>query len=87
MSLETVQHRSTKYILQNYSANYKQRLMSLKLLSLMYWYELQDMLFIIKCIKTPSDNVDIHKYIFLLQILQDLHPLQIKANYLPYFSL
>ena len=63
MSLETVQRRSTKYILQDYSSNYKQRLVSLKLLPLMYWYELQDMLFIIKCIKTPLDNFDIHKYI------------------------
>ena len=65
MSLETVQQRSTKYILQDYSSNYKQRLMSLKLLPLMYWYELQDtcMLFIIKCIKTPFDNFDIQKYI------------------------
>ena len=63
MSLETVQRRSTKYILQDYSSNYKQRLVSLKLLPLMYWYELQDMMFIIKCIKTPPDNFDIHKYI------------------------
>ena len=63
MSLETVQRRSTKYIPQDYSSNYKQRLMSLKLLPLMYWYELQDMLLIIKCIKTPTDNFDIYKYV------------------------
>ena len=63
MSFETVQRRSTMYILQNYSSNYKQRLMPLKLLPLIYWYELQDMLFIIKCIKAPSDNFDIHKYV------------------------
>ena len=63
MSLETVQRHSTKYILQDYSSNYKQRLMSLKLLPLMYWYELQDMLFMIKCIKTPSNNFDIFNYI------------------------
>ena len=45
MSLESVQRRSTKYIIQDYSSNYKQRLIFLNLLPLMYWYELQDMLF------------------------------------------
>ena len=43
-----------------------QKLTSLKLLLLMYWYKLQDMLFIIKCIKTPSDNFDIQKCISLV---------------------
>ena len=41
----------------------------------MYWYELQDMLFITKCIKTPSGNIDIHMNISLLQVLQDLYPI------------
>ena len=37
--------------------------MSLNLLPLMYWFELQDIMFLVKRLKDPSDNWGIHKYI------------------------
>ena len=57
--LETVQKRSTKFILQDYTSDYKSRLIQLNLLPLMYWYDLQDLLFLIKCMKNPSDNISL----------------------------
>ena len=61
--LEKVQRRATKYILNDYSTDYKTRLMSLHLLPLMYWLELQDLMFLIKCIKDPDDNCDISNHV------------------------
>ena len=40
--LERVQRRATKFILGDYSMDYKSRLTNLKLLPLMYTYELTD---------------------------------------------
>ena len=45
-SLQRVQRRATKYILNNYSSDYKSRLMNLKLLLLMYIYEMNDISFL-----------------------------------------
>ena len=52
--LETVQKRSTKlnFILHDFASDYKSRLIQLNLPS-MYWYDLQDLLFLIKCMKNP----------------------------------
>ena len=61
--LENVQRRATKYILQDYTSDYKTRLLSLELLPLMLWFELQDVLFLVKCIKEPMDNVNIFNYV------------------------
>ena len=49
--LECIQRRATKYILPDLP--YKARL---NLLLLMYWLELQDLYFFIKCIKDPPDS-------------------------------
>ena len=43
-SLERVQRRATKYILNDYSSDYKSRLMNLKLLPYMYIYEINDII-------------------------------------------
>jgi len=43
--LERVQCRSSKFILNDYSSDYKTRLAKLNLLPLMYIYELTDILF------------------------------------------
>ena len=48
-NLERIQRRSTKYILRDYTSNYKERLTTLNLLPLMYWYDLQDLKFLLKC--------------------------------------
>ena len=62
-SLEKIQRRATSYILSDYASNYKSRLLNLNLLPLMYWLELQDLMFLIKCIKDPPDNFNIYDYI------------------------
>ena len=61
--LEQVQRRCTKFILQDYSPTYKSRLRALNLLPLMLWYELQDIMFLVKCLKEPMDNVNIFDYV------------------------
>ena len=64
IQLERIQKKATKYILQGspYS-DYRQRLISLDLLPLMYWFDLQDIMFLIKSFKTPSDNFDPLSYV------------------------
>ena len=49
-SLERLQRRATKYILNNYTNDYKSRLLNINLLPLMYTYEIVDILFLIKSI-------------------------------------
>ena len=61
--LERVQCRATKYILNNNKLSYKSRLEQLHLLPLMYTYELNDLLFFIKSLKSPSPHFDINQYI------------------------
>ncbi len=62
--LEKVQRQATKYILNKNSIDYKTRLLQTYILRLMYWFELQDILFAIKCFKDPSENCDIKNYLF-----------------------
>ena len=52
--LERVQRRATKFILNNYTMDYKTRLTNLKLLPLMYVLELQDVIFLIKSLNIPQ---------------------------------
>ena len=61
--VEKVQKRATKFILNDYTSNYKHRLISLHLLPLMYFYELQDILFFIKNLQQPSDSFKILNYV------------------------
>ena len=60
--LETVQRRATKFIV-SHSMSYRERLIDLQLFSLMYYLDLQNVLFLIKCIKYPPDNNDVFSYI------------------------
>ena len=46
--LERIQLRASKYILGDYTSDYKTHLIKLNLLSLMYIYELLDILFFVK---------------------------------------
>ena len=55
--LEKIQHRATKYILNHTSATYKDRLKSLKLLPLMYQFELNDILLYISCLKDSNSSL------------------------------
>ncbi len=61
--IEQVQRRASKFILNVTLMDYKQRLIQLNLLPLMYWYELQDVLFLVKSLKDPPDNFDITNFI------------------------
>jgi len=60
---EQIQRCSTKHILNNYTSGYKERLTKLKLFPLMYLFELQDILFAVKSIKTPINQFCITNYI------------------------
>ena len=61
--MERIQRRSTKYILNDYTSDYKTSLLKLKLLPLMYLLDLSDVLFFIKSIKLPSDNFNILHFV------------------------
>ena len=61
--LERIQRRATKYITSDFNkSSYKERLVSLKLLPLMYYYELCDVLFFVKCIKCPDSSFDVLQF-------------------------
>ena len=60
--LESVQRRATKFILNDYSSDYKTRLTSLKLLPLMYRLELNDIMFFVSSLRNPSPHFDISDY-------------------------
>ena len=53
-NIERIQHCATKFILDVYDSNYKTWLLILKLLPLMYLFELQDILFNVKSRKCPT---------------------------------
>ena len=61
--IELVQHPATKYVLNDYTSCYKIWLIKLKLFPLMYLFELHDILFVIKSIKTPTIQFNIINYI------------------------
>ena len=61
--LERVQRRATKYILNDFTSDYKDRLISLELLPLMMFYELLDIMFFVKSFKTPNDCFNISNYL------------------------
>ena len=60
--LERIQRRATKYILNDYTSSYESRL-QLNILPLMFVFELQDLMFLIKSLKSPTDNFNINNYI------------------------
>ena len=62
-NIERIQRRATKFILRDYTSSYKTRLLKLKLLPLMYLFELQDILFAIKSLKIPTKQFNITDYI------------------------
>jgi len=60
------------YILNDYESSCESRLEELHLLPLMYTYELNNLMFLIKCLNQLSDHFNIHQYINLPQVLPDL---------------
>ena len=55
--LESVQRRATKFILNDSTMDYKQRLIHLNLLPLMMEFEISDIMFLVKSMKHPSDHL------------------------------
>jgi len=66
-----IQRCATKYLLNDYTSNYKTRLLKLKLLPLMYLFELQDILFAIKSIKCSTSQFTITNFITFTLPVQD----------------
>ena len=56
-NFERVQWRATKFILNNYHLDYKSRL------PLMYFLELNDILFLVKSLNSPNPAFNIHNYV------------------------
>ena len=54
LMLEKVQRRATKFILNDYTSSYKDRLTNLSLLPLMYWFELNDVMYLVNLLKYIS---------------------------------
>ena len=63
LKLEGIQRRSTRFILNDNVSGYKDRLISLHLLPLMMEYELSDILFFLKSLKTRTAHFDITEYV------------------------
>ena len=61
--LERIQHRATKFILNDYTSSYKSRLLKLNILPLMYQFDYYDILFFVKHIKDPTDSFNILNYV------------------------
>ena len=59
----SVQHRATKYILNDFSSDYKSHLTKLNLLPLMMQLEINDIIFFIKNLKEPSSSFDITSFV------------------------
>ena len=60
--IEQLQRRATKFILNDHQSCYFDRLIKLQLFLLMYAFELADIIFAIKALKSPSDSFDTTNY-------------------------
>ncbi len=61
-TLERIQ-RATIFILNDYTIDYKTRLQKLHLLPLGLWFDLYDLLFLVKCLNDEEDNIEIGKFV------------------------
>ena len=60
LNFEKVQRRVTKFILNDYHLDYKSRLLRCKILPLMYFFELNDISFLVKSLKYPTPAFNIY---------------------------
>ena len=63
LALEQIQHHTTKYILNDYSSDYRSRLIHLNILLLMMQLELYDIMFFVRCLKEPTDAFNIYDHV------------------------
>ena len=62
-SIENVQRRATKYILQDYKSCYRSRLIKLHMLPLMMQFEIADIMFFVTSIKSPSAHFNMLQHV------------------------
>ena len=62
-TLEKIQRQATKYIVSDSSLNYRDRLISLQLFPLMYFYELLDLFLSIQSLQNPDISFNIYDYV------------------------
>ena len=62
INIEQVQSQITKYILNDYTTNYKSRMIQLQPLPIMYLFELQDIVFAITSLKYPTKNFNLKNW-------------------------
>ena len=65
IKLESIQRRATncKFIMNDYTLDYKSRLLHINLLPLMYVFEITDIIFLVKSFKFPSASFNINNYV------------------------
>ncbi len=61
--IASVQRRATKFILADYSSDYKLRLTRLNLLPLMMELEVNDIMFFVTNLKDPSQSLNVKDYV------------------------
>ncbi len=90
-NIERVQRRATKYILNDATSNYKSRLLQLKLLPVMNWLELQDIMFLVKSLKQSQNSIGAEFVSFTVsntragQSGRKLYMTRAKTNYTRHF--
>ena len=63
IQFERIQRRATEFILNDYSSDYKSRLFRTHILPLVQFFELNDILFLIRSLKFPTPAFNIYSYI------------------------
>ena len=61
--IEKVQKRATRFIINDSTLGYKERSMNLNLLPLMMYFEIADIILLVKCIKAPTPYFNISDYV------------------------
>ena len=61
--IENIQRRASKFILNDFLSDYKSRLTSLHILPLMLSMELNDIIFMVRCLQSSHCCIDIHSLI------------------------
>ena len=85
--LERIRRKATKFILSDYSLDYRTRLIKISILPLMYVYEIADILFFIKSLKQPSDKFNILDHVSFTTVTTrsagiKLYPKTASTNYI-----
>ena len=70
--LKCVQRCATKYMLNDFRSDYKSRLIALGLLPLMYIFELSDIMFCVRSLKSPTKNFNISEFIHFTAFVRTL---------------